>query len=244
LQQSPPTGSGTGYFASISSSNDLQLDYVVQGASGVASVQYASRDGVDGWRAGASGGLAATQEGLMTARRLDRSFAVVKVADYPDVTVYVEHQPVGRTDEQGRVLLNSLRAYERNAVSIDPRELPLDASLANPAMSVTPAYRSGPVVRFPVARASAATLRLVLPDGTPVPAGATVTTRNERVPVAIGGFVYLTSAAGRHEAAAEWLGHRCLFDFERAERGDPQPDLGTITCRADENDTVVGSAGT
>ena len=38
-------------------------------------------------------------------------------------------------------------------------------------MTVTPAYRSGPVVRFPVTRASAATLRLVLPDGTPVPAG-------------------------------------------------------------------------
>lgn len=244
LQQSPPTGNGTGYFASISSSNDLQLDYVMQGTPGVVGLQYASRDGVDGWRAGASGGLAATQEGLMPARRLDRSFAVVKVADYPDVTVYVEHQPVGRTDEKGRVLLSSLRAYERNAVSIDPRELPLDASLASPAMSVTPAYRSGPVVRFPVARASAATFRLVLPDGTPVPAGATVTTRNERVPVAIGGFVYLTSAAGRHEAAAEWPGHRCIFGFERAERGDPQPDLGTITCRADESDKVAESAGT
>jgi outer membrane usher protein len=160
------------------------------------------------------------------------------------VTVYVEHQPVGRTDAKGRVLLNSLRAYERNTVSIDPRELPLDASLANPAMSVTPAYRSGPVVRFPVSRASAATLRLVLPDGTPVPAGATVTTRNERVPVAIGGFVYLTAAAGRHEATAEWAGHRCNFGFERAERGDPQPDLGTITCRAGESDTVAESAGT
>ena len=85
--------------------------------------------------------------------------------------------------------------------------------------------------------ASAATLRLVLPDGTPVPAGASVTTRNEQVPVALDGLVYLTAAAGRHEATAEWLGSRCRFAFERPDEGDPQPDLGTITC-------VAGSGGT
>jgi outer membrane usher protein len=95
---------------------------------------------------------------------------------------------------------------------------------------VTPAYRSGPVVRFPVVRASAATLRLLMPDGTPVPAGATVITRNEQVPVAMDGLVYLTAAAGRHAARAEWPGQRCAFSFERPEQGDPQPDLGTIIC--------------
>ena len=206
VQQSLPAGSGTGYYASISSSDDLQLDYALQGSAGLLGVQYASRDGMDGWRVSASGGLAITSAGVMPSRRLDHSFAVVEVADYPDMTVYVENQPVGRTDGKGRVLLHSLRAYEGNAVSIDPKELPLDASLATSATSVTPAYRSGPVVRFPVVRASAATLRLLLPDGTPVPPGASVVTRNERVPVAMDGLVYLTAAAGRHEASAEWLG--------------------------------------
>jgi outer membrane usher protein len=128
------------------------------------------------------------------------------------------------------VLLDSLRAYEGNAVSIDPKELPLDASLATPEMTVTPAWRSGPVVRFPVERATAATLRLVQADGAPVPAGASVVTRNERVPVALDGLVYLTAAAGRQDAVTEWAGHRCRFEFERPERGDPLPDLGTIVC--------------
>ena len=160
------------------------------------------------------------------------------------MTVYVENQPVGRTDAKGRVLLDSLRAYERNAISIDPKELPLDASLATPAMTVTPAYRSGPVVRFPVVRASAATLRLLQDDGTPVPAGASVITRNEQVPVALDGYVYLTMAAGKHEARAEWLGRRCTFRFERPEQGDPQPDLGSITCKSaagEANATASGS---
>jgi outer membrane usher protein len=244
LQQSLPAGTGTGYYASISSSDDAQLDYALQGSAGLVGVQYARRDGVDGWRANASGGLAITGAGAMPSRRLDQSFAVVQVADYPGMTVYVENQPVGRTDSKGRVLLDSLRAYENNNVSIDPKELPLDASLAGSATSVTPAYRSGPVVRFPVVRASAATLRLVLPDGTPVPAGAHVTTRNERVPVAMDGFVYLTIAAGRHDASAEWPGHRCVFSFERTERGDPQPDLGNVTCRDGGRAKVPASSGT
>jgi len=231
MQKSLPAGAGTGYYVAISSTENIQLDYLMQGDAGLVGVQYARRNDADGWRANANGGLAFTGAGVMPTRRLDRSFAVVEVADFPDLTVYVENQPVGRTDSKGRVLLDSLRAYERNAVSIDPRELPLDASLATSAMTVTPAYRSGPVVRFPVVRASAATLRLVLPDGTPVPAGASVTTRNERVPVALDGLVYLTAAAGRHMAAAEWVGQRCEFEFERPEQGDPQPDLGNITCR-------------
>jgi outer membrane usher protein len=147
------------------------------------------------------------------------------------MTVYVENQPIGRTDRKGRVLLDSLRAYESNSVSIDPAELPLDASLATPAMKITPAYRSGPVVRFPVARASAATLRLILPDGAPVPAGALVTTPAERVPVALEGLVYLTAAQGQQIARAEWSGQHCVFEFERAVDGDPQPDLGNVMCR-------------
>jgi outer membrane usher protein len=244
LQQSLPAGSGTGYYVSLSSNEDAQLDYALQGDAGLIGVQYARRNGTDGWRANANGGVAITGAGVMAARRLDQSFAVVQVADYPDMTVFVENQPVGRTDRKGRVLLDSLRAYESNGVSIDPKELPMDAMLATPATSVTPAYRSGPVVRFPVVRASATTLRLLLQDGSPVPAGARVQTRNEQVPVAMDGLVYLTAAAGRHEASAEWQGQRCFFSFDRPEGDDPLPDLGNVTCRADDRATVAAASGT
>ena len=194
-------------------------------------VQYARRNDTDGWRANASGGLAITEAGVLPARRLDRSFAVVQVADFPGMTVYVENQPIGRTDDKGRVLLDSLRAYESNSVSIDPKELPFEASLATREMVVTPAYRSGPVVRFPVERASAATLRLVLPDGAPVPAGASVSDAQR---ARAGGARRTRVPDGRPRDASrpvsEWPGHSCAFTFERPETGDPQPDLGTIVC--------------
>ena len=231
LQQSLPAGSGLGYQAMLSSSDEAQIGISAQGAAGTATVQYARRNSSDGWRADVSGGLAITGAGVMPARRLDRSFAVVKVADYEGLTVYVENQPVGRTDRAGRVLLDGLRAYERNEVSVDPRELPMDASLGLASMQVTPAFRSGAVVEFPVARSRAVTLRLVRADGQPVPAGATVRVGRESAPVAWDGLVYVADATGIAGAEASWPGGRCRFELHPPEGPDPLPDLGTITCR-------------
>jgi outer membrane usher protein len=112
VQQSLPAGAGTGYYVAVSSNENLQADYLLQGSAGLVGVQYARRNETDGWRASASGGLAITSAGVMPSRQLDRSFAVVEVADFPGMTVYVENQPIGRTDSKGRVLLDSLRAYE------------------------------------------------------------------------------------------------------------------------------------
>jgi outer membrane usher protein len=178
----------------------------------------------------------------MPARRLDESFAVIDLADFEGLTVYVENQPVGRTDRQGRVLLDSMRAYESNTVRIDPVELPFDASLAIPVMTVTPAYRSGPVVRFPVVRARAVTFRLVQADGEPVPAGATVTTPSESVPVAREGLVYLAAAGGLQTAMAEWPGRRCRFSFTRPDDAGPQPDLGVVTCSVGPGDPLAAAS--
>ena len=232
VQQSLPAGTGVGYQVSLASNEEAQLGYSYQGRAGLASVQYARRNDTDGWRADVSGGLAITAAGVMPSRRLDRSFAVVKVADYENLTVYVENQPIGRTDAQGRILLDGLRPYERNEISIDPKQLPMDAALAVPVMQVTPAYRSGALVEFPVTRASPATLHLVRSDGTAVPAGASVRTPRETVPVGLQGLVYLGEAAGTQRAVAEWAGgERCEFTFSRRTGADPVPDLGTIACR-------------
>jgi hypothetical protein len=50
-------------------------------------------------------------------------------------------------------------------------------------------------------------------------------------------------AAGQHEARAEWLGRRCTFRFERLEQGDPQPDLGNITCHPEAGEANVTASG-
>jgi outer membrane usher protein len=230
VQQDLPTDAGMGYRLSLSSSEEQDASVAYQGRAGTATVDYASRNGATGVRVGATGAIALTSAGAMTARRLDQSFAVVQVADYSGLTVYVDNQPVGRTDAGGRVLVDSLRAYERNEISVDPTEVPLDGSLAMASIDVTPAYRSGAVVQFPVSRAHAATMRLAQPDGTPVPAGATATVGDRQFPVALDGLLYAEGLAGAMRVTVRWLDGECAVVARRPAGKDALPDLGTLRC--------------
>jgi outer membrane usher protein len=128
------------------------------------------------------------------------------------------------------VLIDHLRAYEANDVSLDPAALPMDATLATPSITVTPAFRSGALVRFPVSRGDAAVLRLVLPDGRSVPAGAQVMVGGVAFPVALDGLVQVSGVAEAVNAEARWDAGHCGFHVERSEGAGPIPDLGAVTC--------------
>ncbi len=230
IQQNLPAGSGSGYSLAISTSDDHRAGYAYQGRAGTTSLEYASEAGQDGWRAGALGGVAVTAAGIMPTRRLDDGFAVIQVADYAGLEVRVDNQPAGRTDRKGRLLLDRLRAYEANEVSLDPTELPMDAVLSNPAIEVTPAFRSGALVRFPVTRGDAVVLRLIQPGGQPVPAGTHVSLAGADFPVALNGLVQVNGVTGSASAVASWRGHRCAFEIARPAGDHPLPDLGEIPC--------------
>ena len=231
VQQNLPVGTGSGYVASLSSSDRANLGYSYQGKAGTVAADYARANGQDGVRVGGTGGVAITSAGVMPARRLDQSFAVVQFADYEGVEVFVQNQPVGRTDSKGRVLLDNLLPYQANEISVDPAKVPMDATLDKASMTVTPAYRSGSVVKFPVSRADAVTLRLVQPNGRPVPAGAEVSIGDRRFPVGLKGSVFLTGVSRRVAASASWVGGQCTFEVSRPAGNDPQPDLGEVQCQ-------------
>lgn len=230
LQQSLPVGVGTGYSMALSSDSTARLGYAYQGSAGTVGVDYARSNGQSGVRVGGTGGLAITSAGVMPGRRLDQSFAVVKVADYAGVEVFVDNQPVGRTDKKGRVLLDRLLPYQVNQVSVDPNKLPMDAKIQKASMTVTPAYRSGAVVKFPVSRANAVTLRLVQSGGAPVPAGAEVRLDGNRYPVGMKGSMYLGGIEGRTRATATWRDGSCSFELSRPNGKDPLPDVGEVPC--------------
>ena len=231
LQRDLPAGSGLGYRMSMSSADRQDAYLAYQGRVGTASVDYANRNGQSGVRVGATGALAITGAGVLPARQLNQSFAVVQVADYEGLTVFVDNQPVGRTDAKGRVLVEALRPYQNNAISLDPTQVPMDGSLAQSEIAVTPAYRSGALVRFPVERALAATIRAVQADGTPVPAGATAHVGEASFPVALDGLLYVEGLRETTRVRIDWNGGQCTLEARRPAGSEPIPDLGDLRCK-------------
>jgi outer membrane usher protein len=106
----------------------------------------------------------------------------------------------------------------------------MDGALAQASIDVTPAYRSGAVVRFPVSRAHAATMRLVQRDGAPVPAGAMATVGDRQFPVALDGLLYAEGLAAATRVSLRWQGGECSTVAQRPAGQDALPDLGTLRC--------------
>ncbi len=94
----------------------------------------------------------------------------------------------------------------------------MDATITSPSMTVTPAYRSGVSVKFPVSRADSITMRLVQDDGQPVPAGAQVMFEGNAFPVAMNGLVYLSGVADERARERHLAGRPVQRGFHAAHR--------------------------
>lgn len=183
-------------------------------------------------RAGASGGFAWLGDSVFASRRIDGSFAVVEVGDYPDVTVLHDHHPVAVTDRHGRALVGSLRGNEVNRIDIDPSGLPFDAEVESFETLVIPPARSGVAVTIPLKRVSAASFRVVAADGTAIPVGSELQLvgQERRFPIGFDGRGYASGLSGHDRAVVRWATHQCAVQLTLPTDGDDAPDLGTLRC--------------
>ncbi len=232
LSRSPPVGPGEGYHVSASTAGDYDANWRRQFSGGDIEIQAARNQGVTGQIVQADGTLTWLGGELRASRTVPGSFAVVNVGGLPDIPVYVENQLVARTDEKGRALVPNLLPYAANRITIDPVALPLDTTIDSRSLTVAPAFSSGVILHFPVERVRGGTFRLITEDGTPVPAGATVTLNGGTFPVVLDGMVYVTGFDHGMGALAKWPDGQCSFRLEPPPRDDPLPDMGKIICRA------------
>jgi outer membrane usher protein len=236
VQRSLPPGSGMGYRL-IAGAGERSRDSVglfAQNDVGAYTAELARFDGENAYRLGARGGLAVMRGRPFLSRWLDDSFGVVKVAEYPDVRIYADNQPVARTRADGMALVPRLRSFERNTIGIEQADLPLDAQINTVQMAATPPFRSGIMIDFPVSPANGALLTVQLADGSPLPAGAVVTKPGETptFPVAMHGEVYVTGLGPRNRLHATWAGGSCDFEAVVPPNAGVVPRVGPLVCRA------------
>lgn len=229
--QSPPPGEGTGW--RIGATHQGSYDAALQQRFAAADVELqAARDhGLTGQNVLMRGGATWLAGTARAARSVDGSFAVVDLDGLSDVPVYVENQLVTHTDQRGRAVLNNLLPYEINRISIDPVDLPLDTEIRSREITTQPAWHSGVLVKFPVQRIHPGLLRLIQPDGKPVPTGAVVSFNGGEFVVAKDGVTYVTTLDHGTTGSAQWPTGRCFFRASPPQAGEPLTDLGDVVCR-------------
>lgn len=170
---------------------------------------------------------------LLWTGRIDDGFTIVEVEDSPGVRVALENRTIGRTNSRGRIFVPDLPSYVGSAISIDPLDLPLNASIGDTTALVAPRAGGGLVTQFEVEHSAAALVVLQLSGGHPPPVGARVrmTDSETTAIVGYGGEVYLRGLReGANHLEVEWADGRCEVEFSVDEIAAGLPRLGPYTC--------------
>jgi outer membrane usher protein len=234
-QRSLPQGPGLGYrFAAGQDDGDALWESGATLHTRTGRYAAGADHDADGtaWRASASGSAAWIGGMPFLTREVRDAFAVVKVNGFEGVEVYLENQPMGRTDSSGRILLPGLRPFEANRVRIEMQDLPLNARIDGEEKVVTPYAGAGTLAEFPASEGRDVFLRLLLPDGEPARQGGYVRVDGNdlRYPVGLDGAVYLRDVEDSVHAVLHWGDQRCGFALDLAGVVGLVPDLGDVVC--------------
>ncbi len=184
--------------------------------------------------AGASGSLVAMGGGLFASRRIYDSFAVVSTDDVPDVPVKSQNHLIGNTDSRGLLLVPSLRSYEKNRISIDPTNLPIDMHIERVNLEAVPRYASGINVKFIMQRIHAASMILRRPDGRNVAMGSPVFLNGGAQPagwVGYDGRLYLEGLQPDNRLTVHDDASTCAVHFAYHDKAGTLPEIGPLPCR-------------
>jgi outer membrane usher protein len=189
-------------------------------------------------RAGAAGTLSA--EGAIVAaggdvffaNRIDDAFAIVD-AGAPGVEVFHENRPAAVTGSSGKAIVPSLNAYQPNKISIDPINLPLDASIASTQDVIVPADRSGVFADFGI-RTGVHSAIVILdgPNGQPLRAGLRGRTASGKdFAVGYDGRAFIEGLEAQNTVTVALASGECRAEFAYTPRGKDQVLIGPVVCR-------------
>ncbi len=218
LSRSLGAGERYGYQVQLHDQGLDSAELSLRSAIGTHRLSFADRDGMS-TRAYSEGSLVFIDKQLFLTPATGRAFALVQVADLPEVRIKLENQVITRTDRKGRALLPNLRPYELNRIGIEQRDLPLDVSITTLELTVAPYADSGLSLTFPVQRERGILLHARLADGKAPPIGTRVEVVGEPqlfFTVGYEGMLYLEGLHGEVSLRLEWEEASCRIDLPPA----------------------------
>lgn len=184
-------------------------------------------------RVQADGAVVAMGGNIYFANRIDDGFAVVDTGA-PGIIVKQQNNVIGESNSAGKILVPNLTSYHANKISIDPRNLPVDAEVDKTSIRATPAYRSGVSVDFQVKTSVAAALvTLHGSDGKAIAAGAEAFLNGDSAAKTLGydGQVYLNDLKPTNTVTVSGAkGQACTAKFSYTPQPGTQSVIGPVVC--------------
>lgn len=190
------------------------------------------------YRLSVAGAVAHIGGETYAARPVTDSFALVKTEPpVPGIRVRRSNAEIGVTDASGSVFVPNIGSYQVNEVALDPKDLPLDYSIAKSAQKIRPPLRSGVVARFDVLRVRAVTGTLKLKrDGSVTPLEnyeilLTGDKGSARASTIRGGDFYIENLApGQYVADVKVQDAMCRFRITVPDSQEIVSNLGDVYC--------------
>ncbi len=232
LEEAPGS---VGWYASIDSGEETSAAASLSYRAEVATGTVRARSHKSGTAASGeiTGAIAATEDGIFFANRIDDGFAVVD-AGAEGVPIMLENRKVATTNSNGKALVTGLRAYEPNKISIDAVDLPLDTEITETEHIAVPRERAGVRVTFNSKSTDGAALATVkLADGSYPPAGSHVVLDGSEAEYVMGydGQVYLEGLTGAHTVTVTLDGGQCRAEISYAPSDDNFTTLDPVICK-------------
>jgi outer membrane usher protein len=160
IQKNAPIGEGFGYHALASHSANgsdtytLNSSFQYNGRYGRYTGEYTGLDSGTGilnnYHLNGAGSVLFIGNRIGFARPVGDSFALVKVGNLEGVKVSQYAQEMGTTNSRGELFVPDMASFNDNLVSIKAGNIPLNYALKNIELTISPPYRSGSCVVFPV----------------------------------------------------------------------------------------------
>ncbi|MET0291024.1 MAG: fimbria/pilus outer membrane usher protein [Steroidobacteraceae bacterium] len=155
--------------------------------------------------------------------------ALVEAPGLRSVVVQQDGQALGLTNNEGRLIATTLRAFDANEIRIDSSTLPLEGWLETEERVVRPYSRGVLAVRF-ASSAVAISVALRQRDGTPVPIGARVVEPAGGWPVGDGGLATVPGDVDVPFVKVEWAGGSCRAPMPVATAGTNRGEIQELRC--------------
>lgn len=186
----------------------------------------------------ASGAIIAVKgAGFFLTRPVQNGFAVLQVPGVAGVKGYLENQEIGRTDENGNLVIPNILPYYGSRVGVAGEDIPFDMQVDQYEKRISAPLRGGALVQFPVKR-----MRLYRGHARIEWLGTLVVPSYGEIEVSRGNDVATSPlgkegefelsdlAAGSYQAKITYTAGTCIFDFIAKASTTAIIDVGTIVC--------------